>query len=270
MMGTMPGRGVAGSWLPQSWRAAVGAAAVVLAVPLAAGAHQADGDPAVEGRASSCLEQLQQGYEALDGGDALGALGHYRSALDSASSDSLQFQALFGLGSSYAALGNYGAAITALEHATDLAPEDAGVWYTLGSVFGAAGQPGQALEALGRAVALDPGLAAGHYDICLLETAAGRNADAAAACQRAVEADPGHVPAWIGLGVAHYHLGHAAEALAAFRETLELDPDSQRARYGLGLALLLSGDKSGAVEQYVALKDSNPELGRDLYRRIFP
>ena len=107
---------------------------LVASSPLSAAERQEEGGAAGDSMARSCVEQLQQGYEALEMGDAERALSHYRAALDAATADPLQLQALFGLGSSYAALGNYGAAISALEHATGLAPQDSGVWYTLGSV----------------------------------------------------------------------------------------------------------------------------------------
>jgi tetratricopeptide (TPR) repeat protein len=217
-----------------------------------------------------CAAELQAAFNALDAGDAERALGHYRAAVGMATTDALRFQALLGLGSTYAALQRYDEALPALKRARNLVPESADVWYTLGSVYAAAGRTEDALRALGEAARLDPGLAAAHADRCLLLSKAGRQSEAAAACRSAVAADDDHVPAWIGLGVASYQLGAYEESSAAFQKALRLQPDSGRACYGLGLSLLFAGDREGAIAQYVRLKDLDPTLAQDLYRRIFP
>jgi hypothetical protein len=51
---------------------------------------------------------------------------------------------------------------------------------------------------------------------------------------------------------------------------LEADPGNARAHYGLGLALLYLEDRDGAIQEYVALKEIDEPLARDLYQRIFP
>ena len=228
------------------------------------------GAAAVSGSDWSCVAELQSALAALDAGDAEGALNHYRAALGTATSDSLRFQALLGLGSTYAALRQADKAMPALERARDLAPDNAEVWYVLGTVYKEAGQSENALQAFGVAARLEPGLAAAHADRCLLLSELGRYREATAACQSALEADPSHAPAWIGLGVASYQLGAFEDAAAAFREALRAQPGSGRARYGLGLSLLFVGDREGAVAQYVQLKELDPALAQDLYRRVFP
>ncbi|HOC44188.1 MAG TPA: tetratricopeptide repeat protein [Thermoanaerobaculales bacterium] len=250
-------------------------ATLALAVPCAAarpaGVAPVDDDVAGGGAVERhCAAELQSAFDALDAGDAARALDHYRAAVGMATTDALRFQALLGLGSTYAALQRYDEAVAALKRARSLAPESADAWYTLGSVYAAAGRTDDALRALGEAARLQPGHAAAHTDLCLLLSRLGRHADAAASCRSAVEADATRVPAWIGLGVATYQLGDYEASSAAFGEALRRQADSGRACYGLGLSRLFAGDRDGAVAQYLRLKELDPALARDLYLRIFP
>lgn len=231
------------------------------------GADEAVGPSAIE---SSCVAELQSAYAAVEAGKAEDALRHYRAAVGMATSDPLRFQSLLGLGSTYAALQQYDTAVPPLERARDLAPDNAEVWCTLGAVYSAAGRPEEALRALAEAARLEPGMAAAHADMCRLLSELGRYNEAAVACRSAVESDATDVAAWLGLGVASYQLGAYDEASAAFREALVLEPGNQGAVYGLGLSLAYAGDRDGAVAQYLRLKELDPALAQDLYRRIFP
>jgi tetratricopeptide (TPR) repeat protein len=231
------------------------------------GEDEAAGPSAIE---RSCVAELASAYEAVEAGKAEDALRHYRAAVGMATSDALRFQSLLGLGSTYAALQQYDTAVPPLERARDLAPDNAEVWYTLGTVYSAAGRPEDALRALGEAARLEPGMAAARGDICRLLSGLGRYSEAAVACRSAVESEPTHVAAWIGLGVAGYQLGAYDDASAAFREALALEPGNQGAVYGLGLSLTSAGDRDGAIAQYLRLKELDPALAQDLYRRIFP
>jgi Flp pilus assembly protein TadD len=230
------------------------------------GADEVAGASAIE---RSCVAELQSAYDAVEAGKAEDALQHYRSAVGMATSDALRFQALLGLGSTYAALQQYDTAVPPLERASDLAPDNAEVWYTLGTVYSSAGRLEDALRALGEAARLEPGMASARADMCRLLSGLGRYNEAGAACRGAVESDPTHVAAWLGLGVASYQLGEYDDASAAFREALALAPRNQRAIYGLGLSLVYAGDRDGAVAQYLQLKELDPALAQDLYQRIF-
>lgn len=243
--------------------------AAVLVLPAIAG-EEVEPSPPASALEEVCVRELRQGYEAVESGDAERALGHYRAAVSSATTDALRVQALLGLGSAYEALGQHERAVPPLQRATALAPEDARVWYTLGAVYESAGMTDDAVEALQTAARLDPALTGVQLDLCVLHSKSGRHAEAVEACRAAGSADPESVSAWTALAVATYHLGRFDEAASLFREALRLDPSSDQAVYGLGLALLFGGDKDGAVEQYVVLKGRDPELARDLYRRIFP
>jgi Flp pilus assembly protein TadD len=231
------------------------------------GADQAVEPSAIE---SSCVAELQSAYAAVEAGKAEDALRHYRAAVGMATSDVLRFQSLLGLGSTYAALQQYDTAAPPLERARDLAPDNAEVWYTLGTVYSAAGRAEDALRAFGEAARLEPGMAAARADICRLLSGLARYGEAAVECRSAVESDPTHVMAWIGLGVASYQLGAYDEASAVFREALALEPGNPRAIYGLGLSLIYAGDRDGALAQYLPLRELDPALAQDLYRRVFP
>lgn len=227
-------------------------------------------DPSGSVQEEEALRELVLAMEAVEAGDVETALEHYRNALATAVSDVLRFQALLGLGSSYAAFGQPGKAVEPLESARNLEPGDARVWYTLGTVYAAAGETGDAVEALAEAGRLQPDFAAAHYDRCILLSELGRHADAADACGAAVQADADLAEAWVALGVAHFHMAAYLEAAEAFERALELSEDNARARFGLGMSLLYADDDRGAKEQYLALKRIDAELARQLYERIFP
>jgi tetratricopeptide (TPR) repeat protein len=245
------------------------ALAAVIAALVAMGAAASAQDSAVPAD-ERCLAELVLAYEALDAGDADTALGHYRAALSQAVSEPMRFQALLGLGSSYAALGQFEQAVDLLEQARNLAPTDADAWYTLATVYAAVGRTDDAVEALFETARISPNLAAAHYDLCLLLEGQGRHADAAAACAAATRAEPDSVEAWVGLGVARYHLAEFGAAQIAFRRALDLNKDHARARYGLGLALLYANDKRGAEQQYLVLTEIDARLAQQLYELIFP
>jgi len=244
------------------------AALLVAGLAVAPAAPASDGvDPVGE---EQCVGELVLAFEALEAGDGQSALDHYRTALAMAVSETLRFQALLGLGSTWAAVGEPDKAVDALEHARDLQPENAEVWYTLGTVYAAAGRMADVLEALAEAGRLAPRLAAAHYDRCVLLAGLGRHAEAAGDCGAATAAEPSLVEAWVGLGVARYHLAAYPEATDAFRHALDLEPDNARAHLGLGLALLYADDTRGAKEQYLALKKIDADLAQQLYDRICP
>ena len=141
---------------------------IVLAITSSVAVWAADSpDPAEQ----ECIRDLAQAFEALEAGDGESAINHYRNALGKAISKDLRFQALLGLGSSYAAVGESDQAIGALKKARDLAPDDASVWYTLGTVYASAGRVDDAISALAEAGFLAPDLAAAHYDRCILLSA---------------------------------------------------------------------------------------------------
>jgi tetratricopeptide (TPR) repeat protein len=245
-------------------------AAGALGLVVAAAAVATAGTP-VEGTADErCLAELVAAYEALEVGEAQRALDHYRGALSLAVSDRLRFQALLGLGSSYAALGQFERAVEPLEQARDLSPRDADAWYTLGTVYAAVGRTDDAVAAFFETARISPAHAAALYDLCLLLSGQGRHADAAAACAAATRAEPDSVEAWVGLGVARYHLAEYEQAQVAFRRALDLNADHARARYGLGLALRYGGDIHGARQQYLALESIDAALAQRLYDQIFP
>jgi len=218
--------------------------------------------------ASACVKELQLALGALEADDGEAAIQHYQRALDLATNPELEFQALLGLGSAQAALGQLVEAESSLERARDLAPDNPAIWYTLGSVYASSGRVDAALRALEESCRLDPDDARAQYDRCLLLAGIEEYGQASRACDMAVEADPEMEEAWIGAGVAHFHSGAYDDAERSFAGAVELSPDNARAVYGLGLSRLYKGDADGAVAQYVILKTLDRDLANDLYARV--
>ena len=232
------------------------------------GADQAVEPSAIE---SSCVAELQSAYAAVEAGKAEDALRHYRAAVGMATSDVLRFQSLLGLGSTYAALQQYDTAAPPLERARDLAPDNAEVWYTLGTVYSAAGRAEDALRAFGEAARLEPGMAAARADICRLLSGLGR-----------YERGGGGVPqrgrVWI-LPTWRRGLGSAWPVTSWVPMTRRRRCSGRRSRSSPAISArstvsdcrsTYAGDRDGALAQYLALRELDPALAQDLYRRIFP
>lgn len=70
------------------------------------------------------------------------------------------------------------------------------------------------------------------------------------------------------LGQVHYECGDYQKAVEAFRDAIKIDPGFVEGRLILGLSSLSVGDIDTAVEQYLILKESDPSLAKQLFRKI--
>ncbi|TAN40567.1 MAG: tetratricopeptide repeat protein [Nitrospirae bacterium] len=70
------------------------------------------------------------------------------------------------------------------------------------------------------------------------------------------------------LGQVHYERADYKEAIEAFREAVKIAPGFVEGRLILGLSSLTVGDIDTAVEQYLILKESDPKLAKQLFRKI--
>jgi tetratricopeptide (TPR) repeat protein len=218
---------------------------------------------------SPALDQLKQGFVAMGEGAYETALDHYRSALESANTRELRFQALVGAGSAEAALGRLDDARQSYDRALEIKPESPETLFAAGMVAKDQEFFDTAAELFARAAVRKPDFGEALTQLGVVYAYQGRHEESATACWRAVSVSPQDVEALLCLGVARYHLGLYGEAAQAFEAVVELDPQNPHARYSLGLCRLFGQDPDGAVAEYVALKDLDPDLARDLYNRIF-
>lgn len=134
-------------------------------------------------------------------------------------------------GRAYTALGNYAAAMQALDEAARLAPNDADVWTDIGRFRFAAGDLLGAAEASDKAVKLAPG----NTEALVLrgELVRGQYGLVAALpwFERALERDNFHHDALIEYAATLGDSGRTIDALAAARRALESRPGSAQAYY---------------------------------------
>ncbi len=217
------------------------------------------------GRAQEALDVLRQSLKAHPGhggswlllgrlyteaGYAREAVDALRSAAGAEVTPAERFEALAGLGFACADVDLADEAITALERAAELRPDDARVQARAAELYERAGRRADAMRALERLRALRGLAPEEHRRLGLLCAAAGRSADAVEPLTQALvkspsdadlldplatalealgrdadaarilarlrDASPGHPSASSRLGFAHARLGQDADAAAAF------------------------------------------------------
>ena len=254
--------------LSTNWRILVTSAALLLITvgPAVAGPNETDSNQQ-QGRSPS-LDALKRGYFASENGEHEEAYTHYQSALETASTSELRFQAFVGLGSAAMALGRLDGARENFEQALALRPDSAETLFSLGLVAREQDRFQEAASLFANAAVRDPSLSEAMVELGVVYEILGRHEEAADACWRAVTVNPDDQGALLCLGVSRFHLGLYEGASQAFEAVIELNSESPRARYGLGLAKIYLDDNAGALAEYLALKPLDPDLARDLYLRI--
>lgn len=197
----------------------------------------------------------------------------------------------------YLARGKPDLAVSCLETARDIAPEDPNIRLNLGAAYldlgrneaalaesleasrlGAASataelNAGMALMRLGRpkeaAAAYERGLLVDDRDPDLYlnlgeaHLASGDLDRAVEAWRKALEVAPNHANAHYNLGVAHFRQGRAAEAEAEWKRTLEIEPRHSRARVAMATLHASAGDYDKAIAAWKPLLEThkdNPDV----------
>ena len=169
---------------------------------------------------------------ALQQKDALSAL---QRAVELLPEDA---QAHANLGGELIRRARHAEAIASLQRATQLRPDDADALSNLGNALRAAGQPDAALASYQAAVdanAKQPGL---QHNLANMLLSLDRAAEAVPVYRRALELSPDLPEAHNNLAIALLAIDRPGEALAHARRALQLAPDSAAAHSTLGNALL--------------------------------
>lgn len=148
------------------------------------------------------------------------------------------------------ALGDTLGAIAHFRAALDAEPNYVAAHFNLGNLLETHGHPEDALPALQKAVALHPHFAPGYFGLGHALAKLGRHDDAIAHFERAVGLDPKYGVAWLCLGNARLALGAHQAALRAFDEALRIDPSMPAAHLNRALALLAIGDYARGLAGY--------------------
>jgi tetratricopeptide (TPR) repeat protein len=152
--------------------------------------------------------------------------------------------------------------LQALQRATQLLPDEAGVHSDLGNALAAVGQMNAALASYRRALALDPRLAAGHSNLGNALRSMGQLDAAVASYRQALALNPDFAEAHNNLGNALLDLKQPDDAVASYRRALALSPKFPEAHNNLGNALRDLGQLTDALASYqraLALSPNFPE-----------
>lgn len=147
---------------------------------------------------------------------------------------------LAALGEFYLTIEAAGEAITALENAARLSPEDARLHRALGAAYRMGLRIGDAVAAYQLAVRYDPKDRRAFYDLGNLYRSQGAYDDALKLYRRQLEIDPKHTSSYKGLALAYTALGKATEAAAALSQVRDLRGSSDEIRQDILLQTQLA------------------------------
>ena len=161
------------------------------------------------------------GVLSLHLGQKEAAVGAFRQALALKPSF---VEVTLNLGTLLCEMGDFGTALTYLQVAHRINPQNGAVLAGLALAEAGAGQHEQALATYQRALAADPQQPGAHNNLGTLLSQLARHREAVASFAEAIRLKPDFVEAYCNLGNALSTLGRAAEAEAAFRKALDLNP----------------------------------------------
>jgi len=174
------------------------------------------------------------------------------------------------LGEAYRRLGCIEEAVRVLQRAVELGPHLEEVWFNLGTALKAAGNVEASEEAFRQALSIAPRHARAWFNLGNLLREDGRVAAAVDAYQQALATAANWPEAWQNLAAASLELGDAAAAVNGWRKVRELAPWHPKVDAGEATALLQAGHVASARKLFQRLAEFHPEsLGAQL-RAILP
>lgn len=154
-------------------------------------------------------------------------------------------------------------AVTALEKALQLDPNDSECWNTLGVAFEDLTQFDQALLCYARAAKLAPRFVATFYNLAALAYRFGQSEDAKLYCRHALSLEPKHVKCHLVLGAILRDEQQFAEAIDCYQHALALQPNNAEILSSLGNTQLALGQLDSALDlqqRAVQIKPNHPEI----------
>ena len=150
---------------------------------------------------------------------------------------------------------NYPSAVTVLETARKLDPNNYGILVNLAFAYSKTGRSAEAATVYGLAADLAASGAEGapagdvtaRYNQGVLLAQSGNTDGALAAYEKALSANPRYLDALLNAGYLHFNKGSYAEAASRFKGATELDSNSFVAWLNLGTACQKQNDGNGAI-----------------------
>jgi tetratricopeptide (TPR) repeat protein/predicted Ser/Thr protein kinase len=151
-------------------------------------------------------------------------------------------------------------AVSAAEHADQLAHDLPEVHFVLGSVYGATGKSNEAVAELQNAVKLAPNSDEGYRRLGDALNAIGSKQDAIAAYSKAIEINPYYWYNFLMRGNAYFNWGKDAEAAADYKKVTELAPKNPKGFSNLGAIYMRQGRWTDAIPYFKQATDMDPTL----------
>jgi tetratricopeptide (TPR) repeat protein len=139
------------------------------------------------------------------------------------------------------AAGDSAAALSGLNHATEVDPRCAEAYLLLGLVEFHGGAIDESIQHYQRAVSLEPRSYSGHYDLALAYLKEHKLEEARTQLELAVSLDPRRADAAYDLGVLLLEMGDPSAALIKLRQARALDPQRADVSFNIVRAQLESG-----------------------------
>ena len=139
-----------------------------------------------------------------------------------------------GMGFALKAQGKWGDALSRLQHAAKLSPEDVEIHNALGSIFQALKRLPEAEVSFRRVIQLNERYADAHYNLSGVLKEAQRLREAESMLRRAIELRPDFAEAYHNLGSLLHALARLADAEAAFLHAIQLNPSVAETYNNLG------------------------------------
>ena len=141
-------------------------------------------------------------------------------------------------------------ALSTLQKAAALAPNDASIHNNLGNAWKDQGQYSAAVESYRKALGIAPDFASAHNNLGNALKHHGQSKDAVESYRRAIEIEPNYADAHFNLAHTLAELGQIEAALNSYRRGLELEPEDTQMHYNLGGILHNSGHLDAAAQSY--------------------
>jgi len=151
------------------------------------------------------------------------------------------------------AAGNYDEAVTVLQQATEVDPNQDLVWFNLGDAQRGAKKYTDAIDSYQKAIALKPTIGAYHNNLADAYAKSGQADKAVQEYNAAATAEPANAGTYyFNEGAVFTNTGKVDEAIAAFDKAIQADPTKAAAYYWKGVNLLgkatTKGDKMVAPD----------------------
>jgi Flp pilus assembly protein TadD len=188
---------------------------------------QATVDARVAQIPSEAKDEFQQGQKRSAASDPIGAVAHFKKAIELFANYAEAFQLLGGV---YLQQGNLALAEQAFSKAVAIENRLANAQLALGLTRNLMGRTREAEPPLLKAVELDPKNPDAHFELAKNQFALRKFPDAQVHAEKSLELKPQNPPVYVVLGYSLLRQKKVAEAEEAFRHFLKLDPASPMAQ----------------------------------------